>query len=154
MMEYHAAVVPRFLQNIDSSQNPGSDIRLCGEGVSVLPLGTVKGESSAMTVGIAIMCDQGKTVVVASDRMVMHDFGGTAVQTEADCIKFELVNPTVLMLYTGQFSDQQDLVNRVGDIKSCTALDLATKLRTAYEAQHDDIMERTLRRIGTTHAPG
>jgi 20S proteasome alpha/beta subunit len=111
-----------------------------------------RGEKSDMTVGIALMCEDGKTVVVASDRLVVHEFGSTAIQTEADCIKFEPVGPSVLLLYTGSFNDQQDLVNRIGDIKTCTAFDIATKLRAAYEAQRVDSMERILRRLGASLA--
>jgi hypothetical protein len=55
-----------------------------------------------MTVGIAVLCEGGNSVVVASDRMVAIEVGSTTIQAEVDCIKFERLNQKNFMLYTGR----------------------------------------------------
>ena len=95
------------------------------------------------------MCEEGKTIVVASDRMVVTEFPSMPMQSETDCIKFEVVSPNALMLYTGSFNDQQAIRNKVGEIGTCSPSDLATRIQSACESHHDDRMEWMLRRVGT-----
>jgi ATP-dependent protease HslVU (ClpYQ) peptidase subunit len=102
-----------------------------------------------MTVGIAVLCEDSSTVVVASDRMVSTELSGAVVQTDVDCIKFATPSRSIFVLYTGSMRDQTSIMDKAGVISDSSPLELAAKLRAACDDWHEEISERTLRRVGT-----
>ena len=101
-----------------------------------------------MTVDIAVLCEGGKTVVVASDRMVVNEFGTISLRSESDCIKFDIIGSNALMLFSGSIVDEQAVLRVAGDLKDCLPSDLANKIRSACQSHHNDTMESILKKVG------
>jgi hypothetical protein len=150
MKRTDAQVVSQTAQSIDFARTDCSDIDRKLDAIFSRPSKAPKQKASSMTVGIAVMCEGGRKVVVASDRMVSIEVGSTVVQTETDCIKFETINPRTVLLYTGLKLEQETIMSRVSGVENCSALELAEKLQSAFQSYHDDVVERMLRRVGSS----
>ena len=58
-----------------------------------------------MTIGIAILCDDGRSVVIASDRMLSHDFSPPDsfhfLHIDADCDKLQGFGGHSFLMFSG-----------------------------------------------------
>ena len=108
-----------------------------------------------MTIGIAILCDDGQSVVIASDRMLITNFGlentfSARIHTDADCEKLQMVGGHSFWMFTGDAPDGRSVVETPGPRSAKTSGDLALKIGVAFEKFRRVGLEKQIGRYGTT----
>ena len=106
----------------------------------------------SMTVGIAIICEDGRSVVVAADRMVGISAGVPQIQlqVDTDCAKLRLLNAHVVSVFTGGTTDRDLIFRKAGDISKASVEEVANTLRTAFLELHQESLDEMLRKNGSS----
>jgi 20S proteasome alpha/beta subunit len=99
-----------------------------------------------MTVGIAVICEDGNTVVVVADRGIV--FGSPQLQAERVDPKIEILNKSNLLMFSGGFQDFDIIRRAVGTLSDATFQEIVSRLNTACEQRVHDNHSRALRRLG------
>jgi hypothetical protein len=87
-----------------------------------------------MTVGIAVLCEGGKSAVVIADRLISANVPGTSasVLVDADYVKLTELAPGVLTVFSGASHDGALALKKLGDPSGIEPQRLANKLRLAW----------------------
>jgi non-canonical (house-cleaning) NTP pyrophosphatase len=87
-----------------------------------------------MTVGIAVLCEGGKSAVVVADRLVSAPVPGTNASAliDMDHVKLTELAPGVLVVFSGNAHDGALALKKLGDPSGIEPERLATKLRQAW----------------------
>lgn len=118
-----------------------------------LPLPPARPEFSLnrMTVGIGVLCEKKRSVVVAADRMVtLTDRFNQSVQTDTDCIKIQKLLPNVFAVFTGGFRDSEAVFSRVSVVRGDSVLQVAEKVKGAFFEARQVNLDGQLRRVGSS----
>jgi 20S proteasome alpha/beta subunit len=108
-----------------------------------------------MTIGIAILCDDGRSVVVASDRMLSSnfaapDFHPAYLHIDADCDKLKVVGDHSFLIYSGDSPVEQAVLTKVKVASIKSVSEFAHELGKDLALLRQELLERVLRRCGTT----
>jgi 20S proteasome alpha/beta subunit len=100
-----------------------------------------------MTVCIAAICDDGKSAVVAADRMIVFN-GYGSLQFEGTQSKIVPLSARVFIGATGTFSEAEDVISRVkrsaGNLDVLTVSEIAEKVRFHREEMRTEHIEKTI----------
>jgi len=106
-----------------------------------------------MTVGIGLLCENGKSVVVAADRMVTFDIPfdrKESWQIDTDCLKISLLLPRILLLHSGAIFEKDSVLSKMGAVAECSVLQAADRIKVAREEARQQALDEQLRKHGTS----
>jgi Proteasome subunit len=103
-----------------------------------------------MTIGIAIICDTGRSVVVAADRMTDISAGASniKVQVDTDSAKLRVLNSTAANIFSGVTPDRDSILAKAGDMAGVPVEDVANRLKRAFLEFHQQSLDEMLRKTG------
>jgi 20S proteasome alpha/beta subunit len=127
MMGIHTPSFVQSTQSIDFAQYACCDKSSQWDRMSSFPPEAPKKGDSAMTVGIAVLCENAKTAVVIADRLV----GVGIFRIDTDCVKLTNPSPGTLAVFSGDKSHEALALQRLGDLSQMKPQSVAHKLRLA-----------------------
>jgi hypothetical protein len=105
-------------------------------------------DDSVMTVGIAMLCEGGKTAVMAADRKISTEIAGSTIQAETDYVKLTLMEPFALLAYTGDLAYRDRVLELAGDLSSLGANGFKKRLDAACQRCRRERLNRRLEKYG------
>jgi hypothetical protein len=125
MMRIHTPSFVQSTQSIDFTQYACCDKSSKWYGMSSFPPEAPKKGDSAMTVGIAVLCENAKTAVVIADRLV----GSGSLGIDTDCVKLTNPAPNILAVFSGDTHHEAIAIRKLGDLSTMKPESVAHKLR-------------------------
>jgi 20S proteasome alpha/beta subunit len=102
-----------------------------------------------MTVGIGAICDGGKAVVFAADRLITTSFAGGAIVHDGERAKIRQLTPSSVIASTGTLSDATFVFDRITGKPISTVAGAASAVCAARkelrEQRVDSILEKKIR---------
>jgi 20S proteasome alpha/beta subunit len=105
---------------------------------------------ATMTVGIAALCEGGRTAVMAADRGIV--FGAPELRSEKDSPKIVLSSNRNLILFSGNFPDLDFVTRKLGTVLDGPLFDVLSHLGAACDERCNEFRDRELRKIGASLA--
>jgi hypothetical protein len=129
MMRIHTPSFVQSTQSIDFAQNACFDIGHWRDVTPSLTLDAPKRDASVMTIGITMLCEGGKTAVMIAGRLISHSVSDRGIDT--DYVKVKTVGPNALVVFSGDITHRDLILERLGDPSGKTPNQLADALRSA-----------------------
>jgi 20S proteasome alpha/beta subunit len=108
-------------------------------------------EVSQMTVGIAVMCDEGKSVVIVADRLVTLQLTGMIIQVDTDCAKMTQLNSDVIAAFSGTNANGHGVYSKLSGISTAVSIsDIASKFKSACREHRDRLANERLGKVGSS----